>query len=141
MQRPRTVREIVALPRSHLIRGAQIPIAHRGWSTRSHSRGFLPWRLSDAGRQSLPHPPSRPASETLHKSAALTKHGAFPLFSDKQIFSQTVGTSHIKRPTSNIPDLSAVVDFAAGRMGGAKRYPSIAVREHDGFRKELDPIL
>src|SRR5258708_39678684 len=66
MQRPRTVREIVALPRGHLIRGAQIPIAHRGWSTRSHSRGFLPWRLSDAGRQSLPHPPSRPASETLH---------------------------------------------------------------------------
>src|SRR5260370_37777460 len=41
----------------------------------------------------------------------------------------------------SIPDLSAVVDFAAGRMGGAKRYPSIAVREHDGFRKELDPIL
>jgi len=41
------------------------------------------------------------------KSAALTKHGAFPLFSDKQIFSQTVGTSHIKRPqaTSRIYQL------------------------------------
>ena len=31
-------------------------------------RGFLPWRLSDAGPRRCPLPPDRPASETLHRS-------------------------------------------------------------------------
>lgn len=31
-------------------------------------RGFLPWRLSDAGLRSSRHHHQRPASETLHRS-------------------------------------------------------------------------
>jgi hypothetical protein len=32
------------------------------------NRGFVPWRFSYAGRQSLRHRPTRPASENLHKN-------------------------------------------------------------------------
>ena len=49
-------------------RSPQIPIARIRRTSRFISRGFLPWRFSYAGRQSLPHRPTRPASENLHKN-------------------------------------------------------------------------
>ncbi len=44
----------------------QIPIATAAPPT-SPNRGFLPWRLSDAGRLNSWHRRARPASETLHR--------------------------------------------------------------------------
>ncbi len=96
-QRPRTVRGVVALPRRRLIRGTQIPIARRGTPTRSHSRGFLPWRLSYAGPRSAPHRPSRAGirnpTQSLPKYDVLVT-SAFPPIATR---SQTL------RQVSNVP--------------------------------------
>src|ERR1039457_2407120 len=67
-QRRRPMHSWVSVAITHLFSRAQIPIAPAA-RPRATSRGFLPWRLSDAGpslgvRGSVRH---RPASETLHK--------------------------------------------------------------------------
>jgi len=58
----------IASPTPHLLhRCGQIPIVPAAPPSTPH-RGFVQWRLSDAGRRSMSHRHQRPASETLNIS-------------------------------------------------------------------------
>src|SRR5450759_670817 len=81
-QRRRPMHSWVSVAITHLFSRAQIPIAPAA-RPRATSRGFLPWRLSDAGpslgvRGSVRH---RPASETLHSLRLRTPIELEPVFS------------------------------------------------------------
>jgi len=58
--------------RSDLACCSQIPIAPAAPPT-FPQRGFLPWRLSDAGRPHLSLAHQRPASETLHRNGLMQR--------------------------------------------------------------------
>jgi hypothetical protein len=58
-------------PLPRIIRAAQIPIAQAAPPS-STSRGFLPWRFSDAGRRSMRHRPSPAGVRKPYMSANLS---------------------------------------------------------------------
>jgi len=61
------MRWIISASLSRVIRGDQIPIA-RAEQLNSISRGFLPWRFSDAGPRVYGAVITGPASENLHRT-------------------------------------------------------------------------
>ena len=65
---PQIIARIASRPVSPDSSRAQISIAPARHRPTFPDRGFLPWRLSDAGRRCTWHRRVRPASETLHKS-------------------------------------------------------------------------
>ena len=65
---------------SRTARRGQIPIATRTAGCPTH-RDFVPWRFSDAGRQSEGIVMSRPASENLHIIGHAGQHGRITLMS------------------------------------------------------------
>ena len=74
----------IASPTPHLLhRCGQIPIVPAPPPSAPH-RGFVLWRLSDAGRRSLSHPRQRPASETLHIKWAPMMSAATAAFADSR---------------------------------------------------------
>ena len=78
---PQIIARIASRPVSPDSSRAQISIAPARHRPTFPDRGFLPWRLSDAGRRCTWHRRVRPASETLHRNgltavtAFLTEHG------------------------------------------------------------------
>ena len=65
---PQIIARIASRPVSPDSSRAQISIAPARHRPTFPDRGFLPWRLSDAGRRCTWHRRVRPASETLHRS-------------------------------------------------------------------------
>ena len=65
---PQIIARIASGPVSPDSSRAQISIAPARHRPTFPDRGFLPWRLSDAGRRCTWHRRVRPASETLHMS-------------------------------------------------------------------------
>ena len=96
-QRPRTVRAGVTLPRKRIVRGAQIPIAHRGRPTRS-----IP-AVSSLGGLRTPAPGVRratimgPASANLHNRVVFTLCQLLPVFPYKQTFSGPSAFQDLRR--------------------------------------------
>src|SRR5215468_6519006 len=69
----RPMRWIISASLSRVIRGDQIPIA-RAEQLNSISRGFLPWRFSDAGPRVYGAVITGPASENLHNRRHRVQH-------------------------------------------------------------------
>jgi len=65
---PQIIARIASGPVSPDSSRAQISIAPARHRPTFPDRGFLPWRLSDAGRRCTWHRRVRPASETLHRN-------------------------------------------------------------------------
>jgi hypothetical protein len=73
-------------PTPHTFRATQFPIAHWRQPLRPIFRGFVPWRLSDAGRQRMLHGCRWPASETRTKSGPpLCKISGKPSYASARI--------------------------------------------------------
>ena len=75
---PQIIARIASRPVSPDSSRAQISIAPARHRPTFPDRGFLPWRLSDAGRRCTWHRRVRPASETLHINAVSSASLALP---------------------------------------------------------------
>jgi hypothetical protein len=122
---------IIAVNRVVLASNSQ-PLPSNPHRARGHrhtfpNRGFLPWRLSAAGRRSSSNRRARPASETLHKNRqtvtdALTLDTVVTLQRHDQ--SKSPKNHQLCRSNSHTYPLSAYLPLESGlhrRQGGVAR--------------------
>ena len=121
---PQIIARIASRPVSPDSSRAQISIAPARHRPTFPDRGFLPWRLSDAGRRCTWHRRVRPASETLHRTGLMhrgrqtnysitSSAGTSSVGSTPEVFlydvSEMARLSHIlyDRQIAKSPDLKA----------------------------------
>ena len=119
---PQIIARIASRPVSPDSSRAQISIAPARHRPTFPDRGFLPWRLSDAGRRCTWHRRVRPASETLHRSGTRPPVGGVLLGS-------RTGSSSAHADMSGASCCQRLIRpaIAAPRMGASQNSQSCAM--------------